>query len=142
IKQLINSTISQHNNKYGTVNGQNPTEFLIKKIVRIHNDELWHLYSYKKDMIIRQNNDRLSDCGSSIYLETHPILTPLLDARTNEYWLFHGCSQNNLYHLLHSGYDPRISNLKGKFGGGFYLAENSSKSNRYIPCPGDVVKIQ
>ncbi|CAF3892951.1 unnamed protein product [Rotaria sp. Silwood1] len=138
IKQLINSTISQHNNKYGTVNGQNPTKFLIKKIVRIHNDELWHLYSYKKDMIIRQNNDRLADCGSSIYLETHPILTPLLDARTNEYWLFHGCSQNNLYHLLHSGYDPRISNLKGKFGGGFYLAENSSKSNRYIPCPGDV----
>ncbi|CAF5191572.1 unnamed protein product, partial [Rotaria sp. Silwood1] len=29
------------------------------------------------DMIIRQNNDRLADCGSSIYLETHPILTPL-----------------------------------------------------------------
>ncbi|CAF5095329.1 unnamed protein product, partial [Rotaria sp. Silwood1] len=48
IKQLINSTISQHNNKYGTVNGQYPTEFLIKKIVRIHNDELWHLYSYQK----------------------------------------------------------------------------------------------
>jgi hypothetical protein len=22
------------------------------------------------------------------------------------------------------------------FGGGFYLTENSSKSNQYIPCPG------
>ncbi|CAF3966170.1 unnamed protein product [Rotaria sordida] len=136
IKQLLNSTISKHDNQYGTVNNRDPTKFLINRIVRIHNNELWHLYCFKKDIIIRQNNDRLADCGSSIYLETCPVLTPLLDTRTNEYWLFHGCSQNNLYHLLHNGYDPRVSNLKGRFGGGFYLAENSSKSNRYIPCPG------
>ncbi|CAF1260012.1 unnamed protein product [Rotaria sordida] len=136
IKQLLNSTISKHDNQHGTVNNRDPTKFLINRIVRIHNNELWHLYCFKKDIIIRQNNDRLADCGSSIYLETCPVLTPLLDTRTNEYWLFHGCSQNNLYHLLHNGYDPRVSNLKGRFGGGFYLAENSSKSNRYIPCPG------
>ncbi|CAF3895843.1 unnamed protein product [Rotaria sp. Silwood2] len=120
IQQLLNSTISKHDNQYGTVNGHDPTEFLINRI----------------DMIIRQNNDQLANCGSSIYLEAYPILTPLLDTRTNEYWLFHGCSQNNLCHLLHSGYDPRVSNIKGRFGGGFYLTENSSKSSRYIPCPG------
>jgi hypothetical protein len=39
-----------------------------------------------------------------------------------------------LRHLLRCGYDPRISDLRGMFGGGFYLAENSSKSNQYIPC--------
>ncbi|CAF5110414.1 unnamed protein product [Rotaria sp. Silwood1] len=136
IEQLMNSTISKHGNRYGTVNGRDPTEFLINRIIRIENNELWHLYCFKKDMVIRQNNNRLTDCGSSIYLETRPLLTPLLDIKTNEYWLFHGCSQNNLYHLLHKGYDPRVSNLNGNFGGGFYLAENSSKSNKYIPCPG------
>ena len=58
-----------------------------------------------------------------------------MDRQSNEYWLFHGCSQETLHHLLNAGYDPRVSNLKGMFGGGFYLAENSSKSNQYIPCP-------
>ncbi|CAF1137147.1 unnamed protein product [Rotaria sordida] len=135
INQWMNATISNHGNKYGTINGQDPTEFLTNRITRIHNNELWHVYCYKKDMVIRKYNDRLTDCESSKYLQAHPILTPLLDTKTNEYWLFHGCSRNSLYHLLHSGYDPRVSNLSGMFGGGFYLAENSSKSNQYIPCP-------
>jgi hypothetical protein len=87
-----------------------------------------------QDSIIAKNNNRLPDSGGSIHLETHPMITPLLDRQANEYWLFHGCSHDTLDHLLHTGYDPRVSNLKGMFGGGFYLAENSSKSNQYIPC--------
>jgi hypothetical protein len=47
-----------------------------------------------------------------------------------------GCDEKILPILLNVGYDPRVSNLDGMFGGGFYLAENSSKSNQYIPCPG------
>ena len=61
---------------------------------------------------------------------------PLLDASANEYWLFHGCHHRILPILIQNGYDPRVSSLDGMFGGGFYLAENSSKSNQYIPCPG------
>jgi hypothetical protein len=67
-------------------------------------------------------------------LEQYPLLTPLLDSQANEYWLFHGCSHDTLPYLLHTGYDPRVSSLQGMFGGGFYLAENSSKSNQYILC--------
>ena len=74
-------------------------------------------------------------CDSSKYLQTFPFVTPLLDTNANEYWLFHGCDGKNLHFLLYSGYDPRVSNLDGMFGGGFYLAENSSKSNQYISCP-------
>lgn len=59
-----------------------------------------------------------------------------MDARANEYWLFHGCDSNILPTLSKNGYDPRVSNVEGMFGGGFYLSENSSKSNQYIPCPG------
>lgn len=63
-------------------------------------------------------------------------MTPLLDANANEYWLFHGCDANIIPILKDIGYDPRVSSLDGMFGGGFYLAENSSKSNQYISCPG------
>ena len=58
-----------------------------------------------------------------------------MDRNTNEYWLFHGCDGETLKKLLHDGYDPRVSSLDGMFGGGFYLAPNSSKSNQYISCP-------
>lgn len=71
-----------------------------------------------------------------MYLKDRPLLMPLLDAKANEYWLFHGCDAMIIPILLQSGYDPRVSSLDGMFGGGFYLAENSSKSNQYIPCPG------
>ncbi|CAF1393199.1 unnamed protein product [Rotaria sordida] len=48
IKLLMNSTISMHRNRYGTVNGRDPTKFLINRILRIYNSELWHLYCFKK----------------------------------------------------------------------------------------------
>ena len=73
---------------------------------------------------------------SSKYLNDHPPLVPLLNAKANEYWLFHGCDKEIVPILTYLGYDPRVSSLEGMFGGGFYLAENSSKSNQYIPCPG------
>jgi hypothetical protein len=78
----------------------------------------------------------LTNCENSKYLSDYPLLTPLLDGTANEYWLFHGCDAQILPILLFTGYDPRVSSLDGMFGGGFYLAENSSKSNQYIPCPG------
>ncbi|CAF0980389.1 unnamed protein product [Adineta steineri] len=135
INSLVNSTISKHGNRYGTINGQDPTAFVVKQIKRIQNIRLWHEYCYQKDSIINKNNTQITDCGSSIYLEGNPIAMPLLDKNANEYWLFHGCDQTHIPDLLQIGYDPRISNSLGIFGGGFYLAENSSKSNQYIPCP-------
>ena len=78
----------------------------------------------------------MSECENSKHLKAYPLLTPLLDERANEYWLFRGCDERIMPILLRDGYVPRVSSLEGMFGGGFYLAENSSKSNQYIPCPG------
>lgn len=58
------------------------------------------------------------------------MLTPFLDPLANEYFFFHGTGWNFIDVLKKSGYDPRVSSLIGMFGGGFYLAENSSKSNQ------------
>lgn len=89
-----------------------------------------------QESIIEKNENQLVNCDSSRYLKNRPLLAPLLDERANEYWLFHGCYENTISILVYHGYDPRVSSLDGMFGGGFYLAENSSKSNQYIPCPG------
>ncbi|CAF0993713.1 unnamed protein product [Didymodactylos carnosus] len=75
------------------------------------------------------------NCQGSKYLKVNKMLTPMIDASASEYWLFHGCSKQTVCKLTHEGYDPRVSNLDGMFGGGFYLAANSSKSNQYIMCP-------
>ncbi|CAF3807132.1 unnamed protein product [Rotaria socialis] len=136
ISQLLNDTIAVHDHKFGTIYRKDPTEFIVMNIHRVQNDKLWHEYCFKKEQIIERHNRNLKACASSKYLENYPFLTPLLDINANEYWLFHGCDQAILPFLLHSGYDPRVSSLDGMFGGGFYLAENSSKSNQYIPCPG------
>ncbi|CAF1159463.1 unnamed protein product [Didymodactylos carnosus] len=136
ISRLLNTTIGTHDNKFGTIYGKDPTKFIVTKITRIHNQNLWHAYCFKKNSIIQKSNNRLVDYESSEYLQISPLLTPLLDAAANEYYLFHGCDYQILKHLLYSGYDPRVSNLHGMLGGGFYLAENSSKCNQYIPCPG------
>jgi len=36
--------------------------------------------------------------------------------------------------IVKNGFDERVSALSGMFGGGIYFAENSSKSNQYVPC--------
>lgn len=48
VNDLLNSTIETHDNKYGTIYGEDPTEFIVTKITRIHNRKLWYDYCYKK----------------------------------------------------------------------------------------------
>ncbi|CAF1058620.1 unnamed protein product [Didymodactylos carnosus] len=45
---LLNLTIETHGNKFGTICGKDPTEFIITKISRIENAELWREYCLKK----------------------------------------------------------------------------------------------
>jgi hypothetical protein len=48
INDLLNSTIEAHDNRYGTIYGKDPTEFLVTQIKRIHNIKLWNEYCFKK----------------------------------------------------------------------------------------------
>ncbi|CAF2977014.1 unnamed protein product, partial [Rotaria sp. Silwood2] len=101
---------------------------LLNSTIESHGNEYGTIYG--KDPTELENSE------SSKYLKDYPLLVPLLDTNANEYWLFHGTDADIIPFLLLTGYDPRISSLNGMFRGGFYLAENSSKSNQYIPCPG------
>jgi hypothetical protein len=137
---LMNVGVGDHNAKFGTVDGNDPAGFEVTGINRIHNKSLWHKYCFKREELInrfreKNGSDGLPRSKESKYLAQHKMLTPLLDARANEYWLWHGTDWNTIRILITSGYDARVGSLSGMFGGGFYLAENSSKSNQYIPCP-------
>ena len=48
IKDLLNSTITTHGNLFGTIYGQDPTEFVVTEIKRVQNRRLWHEYCCKK----------------------------------------------------------------------------------------------
>lgn len=49
----------------------------------------------------------------------------------NEVFLFHGLHHSLVNQIAKEGFDERVCNLKGMFGAGIYLAENSSKSDEY-----------
>lgn len=51
IRDLLNDTIETHGDKYGTIYGKDPTEFLVTSVTRIHNKMLWHEYCFKKVII-------------------------------------------------------------------------------------------
>jgi predicted transcriptional regulator len=48
INDLLNSTITTHDNQYGTIYGKDPTEFIVTQIKRIQNAKLWHEYCFNK----------------------------------------------------------------------------------------------
>lgn len=48
INDLMNLTITTHDNNYGTIYGQDPTEFIVTNIKRIQNKRLWDEYCCKK----------------------------------------------------------------------------------------------
>jgi hypothetical protein len=51
----------------------------------------------------------------------------------NEHYLFHGTKPECVDVLTHRGFDERVGELGGLFGAGCYFAENSSKSDQYVP---------
>jgi hypothetical protein len=138
MNHMMNSNFGEHGDKYGVtiLEKKDPKSFHICSIYRNQNLDLWTRYQLKKKLMVHKYHDYLPEFEESKYLQQHKALVPCLDSTANEYWTFHGTSKEYLNVLLNDGYDPRVSSLIGMFGAGFYLSENSSKSNQYIPCSG------
>eukprot|EP01080_Neovahlkampfia_damariscottae_P011467 gene11467-4631_t len=133
---LMNRNLGDHSNKYGvTVNKkEDPKSFKILSIYRNQNSDLWCRYQIKKHLITNSYHGHLPNFQESKYLQKNKTLVPCLDSNSNEYWMFHGTQKEYVSVLINDGYDPRVGSLIGMFGAGFYLAENSTKSNQYIAC--------
>ncbi|KAH3742711.1 Interferon-induced protein 44 [Pelomyxa schiedti] len=118
--------------KLGCVGGKWPGGLKVKKITRIQDRLQWEAYTNFKSILKERLGKSADSLESSLYLKNKPMNTPLLDPSSNEYLLFHGCASEALPPLTQNGAN---THMFGMFGEGFYLAENSSKANWYIPCP-------
>lgn len=143
VSTMMAANIHQHGGRYGRVpkTGADPVAFPIKRIVRIQDKNLWRDYQHKKDSLVAKYGDALQHSAANEWLRGRPILTARsqdvanLDKRVNELYLFHGTKEATADILKTTGFDNRVASLVGMFGGGSYFAENSSKSNQYIPGP-------
>ena len=136
IHDKLNETIEQHNSGYGCIPGttEDPVGFEVLRIIRLQNKTQWTNYFFKKRALWAKYRD-LPSFESSQHMEKFPSRMPCLDKSINEYHLWHGTSWNTVEIIKKYGLDPRVSSVMGMFGGGCYFAEDSSKSNQYIPCP-------
>jgi len=106
------------------------------KVWRIENHQLWMDYVHKRAAV---GVSRPPPIGAGLQVATagfrhqHGAAT---DAKSNEHYLFHGTKPDAVDALVNRGVEPAVGNLGGAFGGGAYFAENSSKSDQYVP-PGD-----
>jgi len=134
---MMQSTLVQHGSGYGlTFNRKDPAALEITHIDRVENYVCWKRYAFHRQSIRNKYSQiELKNFKCSQYMQQYKMLTPLLDVTSNEYYLFHGTNEKILELLVKDGFDERVSNVGGMFGAGVYFAENSSKSNQYIPCP-------
>jgi len=134
IRSWMSATCQQHGTNYGLVLGKDPIGFVVEKVFRIQNWKLWKYYcEAKRDF--KDQNPRLRESESGMYLSISPMIMECIDNSVSEYRLFHGTDFNVIDIIKHYGFDERYSSVNGMFGAGIYFAENSSKSNQYVPCP-------
>eukprot|EP00727_Mastigamoeba_balamuthi_P008797 m51a1_g454 hypothetical protein (556) ;mRNA; r:144948-147209 len=140
IESLLNGTIVSHKRKYGVVPGtqQDPKRFEVKRITRVQDKQMWDKYITAKRRVCQKWHMEVQELESSAYIRARPFVVPMLDANANEFWFWHGCKYSPLIDEMiltgKGGFDNRKACPTGMFGGGLYFAENSSKSNQYVPC--------
>jgi hypothetical protein len=119
--------------------------FKIAVLERIWDKRLWSHYCVQKSILsekyVHLPIQRIIP-DLTAYFTEHPMQTAAfaLDPAVNECYLFHGAAWKTIEDILtkygsDGGYDPRVGNLKGLFGGGFYLSDDPRKCFQYIPCP-------
>jgi len=139
IEKLMKTTIYKegHDNKYGLVPGEkrDPKDFEVKQIIRVQSMELWQVYHTKRaEIMVQYRREKDKYDAISKYINNRSLLVPAITPSINEYYLFHGTEKGTVQKILEGGFDARFSSPMNMFGAGIYFAENSSKSNQYIPC--------
>ena len=116
------------------------TGLRVTRVMRVENQDLWHLYSYRRE-VVRSN----MPAGGSVpridglvrkpawAVETGSPTGPgsPLQGGVNELWLFHGTSEEAMHAIVHDGFDARIAKVEGLYGAGSYFADCSCKSHQY-----------
>jgi hypothetical protein len=108
----------------------------VVKVERIENHPLWRQYWHRKRELVdshHQNNVKVRPLQPPV----RPLLADpdgLLDPNLNEVYLMHGTSEWVIRDIIaRTGFDERVANLRGLYGGGVYFACESCKSAQYAP---------
>ena len=101
----------------------------VVQFVRNENPTLWKTYVRRKADIPerhRGHNTSVTPLNPGI-VGGHECL----DAPTNEWYLFHGTSEDVAEIIAQNGFDERLANMGGLYGAGVYFAEEACKSHQY-----------
>eukprot|EP00760_Papus_ankaliazontas_P005917 PhM_4_TR12809/c0_g2_i1/m.21136 len=118
-----------------------PRRYVINGIYRVNNTTLWRNYERKRQEILSEQNKVGSPCCSPLLCEEEDgSAAPLtIDDAVNEVYLFHGTPHDRVEHICMHGFDERLSNLAGNYGGGVYFTSDVCKAHRYTK-PGFAVR--
>ena len=116
--------------------GWSHKRFIVTKVQRVENDLLWKKYSIQRDLMSSRSN-KSQEINPKIETNNEEWGMDLnhLESRVNESYLFHGTSKYVSEIIRFQGFDERVANLQGYFGGGVYFAQNCSKSDEYCGQP-------
>ena len=140
IELLMNKTAKpQFHGQGRDSHGVQFSTFLPVKVWRIENHQLWRAYTFRREAIAAAARARGGARPVTPAIETTLHSVPSgaqLDTSSNEHLLFHGTKAEAVDTLCNRGFDARVGSLGGLFGAGCYFAENSSKSDEYVPPGG------
>eukprot|EP01127_Copromyxa_protea_P004557 TRINITY_DN1440_c0_g1_i1.p1 TRINITY_DN1440_c0_g1~~TRINITY_DN1440_c0_g1_i1.p1 ORF type:complete len:626 (-),score=126.39 TRINITY_DN1440_c0_g1_i1:33-1910(-) len=131
---LMNNTMfpGGHGNRWGLVNGRDPSHFTITNIQIMQNPTLWSSYMYQKGKLLVSSNN--ATVGQA-YIANYPLNMPCVDKSVNEYYLWHGNIDNTISNMCNAhGMGLNFRNSILSSCGGLIFTENSSQANLYVPC--------
>lgn len=100
----------------------------VEKCVRIEDSALWKKYADKRAEI-RKRAIKIEDIKPETMDSMEYSAKTTLDPGVNEFWLFHGTSEEAATAIAKSNF--KLPSCAGNFGKGAYFAEASAKSNQY-----------
>ncbi len=108
----------------------------VTAVHRVENMSLWRSYQTFRQSL----RDRLRQQVTSITQLQAQVAHMLpaeriLDPSINEFMLWHGTAHETAAILAQTGFDERMANLKGLYGGGSYFADAMCKSSQYARQP-------
>eukprot|EP00041_Stephanoeca_diplocostata_P040384 m.1639326 g.1639326 ORF g.1639326 m.1639326 type:complete len:621 (-) comp34637_c0_seq1:216-2078(-) len=115
--------------------------FKVTKVERIENMRLWRNYcSAQND--VRDRLAKANETGSGLPENLcatgglRAALEParILDEDINEFYMFHGTSEDTMKIIIEGGFDERVASDGGLYGAGTYFADQACKSAQY--CKG------
>jgi hypothetical protein len=119
--------------------GLTHTGFEVAKVTRIENSMLWRKFVARRDEVTAgAPGAPTHHHGRTLVKTWKKWMKTDLEQHTpsNEVFHFHGTSPEIVNIIASNGFEERVCSLRGLFGAGIYLAENSSKSDEYC-TPSD-----